>query len=114
MPSLPNMREGGVYALPDGRRLVATHDHRGGYFLYAPQVWSAFRGWGPAEYDVMPEGPIVTCEGEQTPWNVNDLVDTGETERTELRYYTDYRQNDHSLLLLSPTEARRVVNHQHQ
>jgi hypothetical protein len=111
MLSLSNMREGGVYVLPDGRRLIATHDHRGGYFLYAPQVWSAFRGWGPAEYDVMPEGPIVTCEGQRTPWDVGDLTDTGETERTELRYYTDYRQHDRALLLLSPNAARRIVSH---
>lgn len=109
MSSLSSMREGGIYALPDGRRLVATHDHRGGYFLYAPQVWRAFSGWGPAEYDVMPEGPIVTCHGERTPWEAADLVDTGETEQTQLRYYTDYRQSERALLLLSPTEARRVV-----
>lgn len=111
MLSLSKMREGGVYALPDGRRLVATHDHRGGYFLYAPQVWSAFHGWGPAEYDVMPEGPIVTCEGRRTPWSINDLTDTGETEQADLHYYTDYRLGDHAFLLLSPTETRRIVYH---
>lgn len=111
MLSLLSMREGGVYTLPDGRRLVATQDHRGGYFLYEPKVWSAYRGWGPAEYDVMPEGPIVTCAGQPTPWKVADLVDTGETEPADLRYYTDYRQSGRALLLLSPTEARRVVNH---
>ncbi|HEV3470061.1 MAG TPA: hypothetical protein VG148_12120 [Pyrinomonadaceae bacterium] len=57
MSSPLSMREGGVYVLPGGERVVATHDHRGGYFLYAPHVWRAFRGWGPAEYDVTPEGP---------------------------------------------------------
>ena len=111
MLSLSSMREGGVYALPDGRRLIATHDHRGGYFLYAPQVWSDFQGWGPAEYDVMPEGPIVTCKGERTPWNINDLTDTGETEPGEVRYYTDYRLNERALLLLSRSETRRIVSH---
>jgi hypothetical protein len=59
----------------------------------------------------MPEGPIVTCAGQRTPWNVGDLTDTGETERAELRYYTDYRQNDRALLLLSPNKAQRIVHH---
>lgn len=85
MLSPRNMREGGVYLLPDGERLVATADHRGGYFLYTPPVWEAFRGWGPAAYDVTPEGPIVTCEGARTTWLAEDLADTGETRDDALR-----------------------------
>ena len=49
MLSLSNMREGGVYLLPDGERLIAVADHRGGFLLYAPKVWKRFHGWGPAE-----------------------------------------------------------------
>jgi hypothetical protein len=79
MLSLTSMREGGVYLLPNGAKLIATADHRGGYFLYSQRVWETFSGWGPAEYDVMPEGPIVTCEGRRTSWRVGDLIDTGET-----------------------------------
>jgi len=88
MLSLSSMREGGVYLLPDGEKLIATADHRGGYFLYSPPVWDAFSGWGPAEYDVMPEGPIVTCEGRRTSWRVDDLVDTGETRGAARHYVT--------------------------
>ena len=110
MLSLSSVREGGVYLLPDGRKVIATHDHRGGYFLYAPEVWRAFRGWGPAEYDVTPEGPVLTCAGQRTPWSVNDLLDTGETVNADVRYYTDYQQDERALRLLSPTEATRVIH----
>ena len=105
-----SIREGGVYVLPNGERFIATHDHRGGYFLYAPNVWRAFRGWGPAEYDVMPEGPVLTCAGRPTQWSAEDLRDTGETVKAEVRYYTDYKQDERALLLLSPTEAPRIVH----
>ena len=80
MLSLSNMREGGVYLLPDGERLIAVADHRGGFLLYTPKVWKRFHGWGPAEYDVVPEGRIIDCDADaSTPWSVRDLVDTGET-----------------------------------
>jgi hypothetical protein len=86
MLSLTSIREGGVYVLPDGARLIATAGNRGGYFLYAQPVWDAFGGWGPAEYDVTPEGPILTCGGRRTPWRADDLVDTGETRVTAMPY----------------------------
>lgn len=76
-----NLREGGVYVLPDGEELIATDDRRGGFLLYTPGVWAAFRGRGPAEYDAEPRGEIVTCTGTPTPWRVEDLSDTGRTER---------------------------------
>lgn len=91
MLSLTNLREGGVYRLPNGKRLIATADHRGGFFLYAPSVWREFHGWGPAEYDVMPEGPIVTCTGQRTPWRIGDLTDTGETHVHSPHYVVDMR-----------------------
>ena len=93
---LSRMREGGVYVLPDGEELIATADHRGGFFLYAPNVWKAFHGWGPAEYDVMPEGPIVTCGGQSTPWSVKDLVDTGQTKRSSPHYLTNYTKDEYA------------------
>lgn len=75
------LREGGVYRLPDGEELIATNDMRGGYLLYAPEVWAAFGGRGPAEYDaVVSRGEIVTCTGRPTRWRVQDLSDTGQTE----------------------------------
>ncbi len=80
MLSLSTMREGGVYLLPDGEKVIAKPDRRGGFFLYRPKVWFRFHGWGPAEYDVEPEGRIVSCDaGRALPWCIQDLVDTGRT-----------------------------------
>jgi hypothetical protein len=75
------LREGGVYLLPDGEELIATNDMRGGYLLYTRGVWAAFRGRGPARYDAVSRGEIVTCTGRPTRWRVEDLSDTGRTER---------------------------------
>jgi hypothetical protein len=79
MLAVNSLREGGVYLLPDGEELVATNDRRGGFLLYTPSVWAAFRGCGPAEYDAVRDGVIVTCSGRSTPWSVEDLADTGRT-----------------------------------
>ena len=93
MLSLTSMREGGVYLLPDGEEVIARADRRGGYFLYRPKVWVRFQGWGPAEYDVEPEGRIVSCDRERAlPWCIQDLVDTGETKSArplDLRHARD-------------------------
>lgn len=74
-----NLRKGGVYVLPDGEELIATEDLRGGFLLYTPDVWETFHGIGPAEYDAVPGGTILTCAGRRTPWRVEDLADTGRT-----------------------------------
>ena len=42
-------------------------------------MWETFHGAGPAEYDAVPGGTILTCGGERTPWRVEDLSDTGRT-----------------------------------
>ncbi len=73
------LREGGVYTLPDGAEVVATAYPGGGYFLYAPFVWQVFKGTGPAQYDVTPEGQIFTCGGQLTLLRAEDLTDTGRT-----------------------------------
>lgn len=81
MLATDGLRKGGVYLLPDGEELIAMEDLRGGFLLYTPTVWEAFHGVGPAEYDAVPEGVILTCTGKRTRWRVRDLSDTGRTRR---------------------------------
>ena len=64
------MRECGVYALPDGRELVAQSGGRFGCFkLYDPLTW---KYEGPPIYEMDGEGKI-TSLGIPTPWRVEDL-----------------------------------------
>ena len=67
----------GVYALPDGRELIA---HRGGRFgfykLYDPLAW---KYEAPAIYEADAEGRI-TSLGIPTPWRVEDLKEVGRAE----------------------------------
>ncbi len=79
MSTTNQLRRGGVYMLPDGEELIATEDLRGGFLLYNPSVWATFHGVGPADYDAVPGGYILTCVGKRTPWLVEDLADTGRT-----------------------------------
>ena len=64
------MRECGVYALPDGRELIARRGGRFGFFkLYDPL---ALKYEGPAIYEADATGKI-TLLGMPTPWRVEDL-----------------------------------------
>lgn len=64
------MRECGVYALPDGRELVAHSGGRFGFFkFYDPLAW---KFEGPPIYEMDVEGKI-TSLGIPTPWRVEDL-----------------------------------------
>lgn len=70
------MRECGVYALPDGREVIAHGDGRRGFFrLYDPLAW---KYEGPPMYETNEWGAI-TSSGRPTPWNVEDLKDVGQT-----------------------------------
>ena len=67
---LNEIRECGVYLLPDGREVIASGT--GGFFkLYDPLAWKYL---GPPLYEVRDEGRL-TCFGRPTPWRVADLVD---------------------------------------
>lgn len=64
------MRERGVYALPDGRRLIARRGGRYGFFkLYDPLAWKYA---GPPMYETDARGEM-TSFGRPTPWRVADL-----------------------------------------
>lgn len=71
-----NLREQGIYCLPNGRELVVRGKISGG---------NEFRlnGWGhfeASEYVVNGAGRIL-AQGKLTAWDVTDLMDTGRTAR---------------------------------
>jgi hypothetical protein len=71
-----DLRERGVYKLPDGEEFVAgIAAHGGGYALYNPQIWKRY---GVPDYEVNAQGKL-TRMGESTRWRVEDLLDTGQT-----------------------------------
>jgi hypothetical protein len=81
-----DFREGGVYALPDGRELIASES--GVWFkFYDPLAWK-YRG--PALYEIArriegeiagkAKGPgLLTSMGRPTQWRLEDLIDKGQT-----------------------------------
>ena len=71
------IKECGVYALPDGRELVAERGGKYGFFkLYDPLAWE-YRGTPLYETD---ERGFLTSLGRPTPWRVEDLKEVGRSE----------------------------------
>lgn len=76
---LDEIRECGVYLLPDGREVIASGSE--GFFkLYDPLAWKYL---GPASYEIRDE-ECLTCMGRPTPWRVRDLVDKRQTAPSRL------------------------------
>lgn len=73
--SRTNLREYGVYALPDKREFIVRLSGRNEYSLYNPQTRN---GFGMAEYRVSSEGRVLS-KGTPTRWRAADLIDTGRT-----------------------------------
>ena len=72
------IRECGVYALPDGREVIAHGGGKSGFFkLYDPLAW---KYEGPPMYETNEQG-VITSLGRPTPWRVEDLRDVGQTAR---------------------------------
>jgi hypothetical protein len=72
------IRECGVYVLPDGREVIAfcgDGSQRGFFRLYDPLAWKYA---GPPMYEANEQGAI-TSLGRPTPWRVEDLKDVGQT-----------------------------------
>jgi hypothetical protein len=70
------LRERGIYKLPDQREFVVCHSVDGsGYLLYNLDAW---RRYGMAEYRAQVNGRIL-CRGLITRWRLEDLRDTGGT-----------------------------------
>ena len=72
-----NLRERGIYRLPNGRELVVLRKHENGNQAYTLGGWERFE---LTEYEVNEDGRLI-CEGRLTAWDVASLSDTGETAR---------------------------------
>ncbi len=70
---MDQLRERGVYRLPDGQEVIALRGLRSGYFLYSPE---ALNHYNLPEYEMDSAGKLLRG-GEATGWSVNDLADTG-------------------------------------
>lgn len=71
---MSELRERGIYALPDGDEVIACAAQRGYYFLHRLLTSTLCV---PA-YVVNLGGEILSVE-RRTPWSVTDLTDTGRT-----------------------------------
>jgi hypothetical protein len=70
------LRERGIYRLPDEREFVVCKSGDGsGYLLYSSKTWSLY---GVAEYRLQANGRILN-RGFITRWRAEDLRDTGRT-----------------------------------
>ncbi len=67
------LRNLGIYALPDGREMIAEVEPGRGYSLYPPHIWNHFRF---TEYRVNADGRLLV-KGKPTGWSVEQLRDTG-------------------------------------
>ena len=69
-----NLRERGIYCLPNGRELVVLEKNEG---------MSEFRlgGWGHFELSeyILNEAGRLLAQGKLTAWGFKDLTDTGRT-----------------------------------
>ena len=72
---MQELRERGIYRMPDGEELVASMTRGGGYALFNPKVWQRY---GVPDYEVDAQGRL-TRMGESTRLRLEDLQDTGRT-----------------------------------
>lgn len=73
---MKELRERGLYRLPDGGEFVASIAPRGGgYALYDPKI---FKSYGLPDYQIDAQGRLNRM-GESTRWFADDLIDTGQT-----------------------------------
>jgi hypothetical protein len=78
---MQNLRERGIYAMPDGREFVAHAVFRGGYVFYTPEDWDRF---GPHAHESTADGHL-RWNGQPDQWRTEDLIDTGRTARSRSR-----------------------------
>lgn len=88
------LRERGIYALPDGTQVVACTDESGHTILYYLTDWRLFGGdevcseHNAAAFRIFVANPsnLITRLGQPTRWNLRDLSDTGRTAARQLSY----------------------------
>lgn len=78
---MQELREQGIYTLPDGRSLVAHAVFRGSYVLYTQEAWEFF---GLHLYEADGSGRLLQG-GRATYWRVEDLADTARTAHARSR-----------------------------
>jgi hypothetical protein len=78
---MTELRERGIYHLPDGREFVVHAVFRGGYVLYTTGAWEYF---GLHAYESDETGSIC-LNGRPTCWRITDLTDTSRTARSRSR-----------------------------
>ena len=66
------LKENGVYALPDGREFIVRRGMHGGYFLHDP-----IRGDTAAPVYLIDRAGQLLSWGRNTRWTNRDLRDTG-------------------------------------
>jgi hypothetical protein len=76
-----NLRERGIYALPDGREFVVHAVFRGGYVLYTTAAWEFF---GMHAYESDDRGQL-RLNGRRICWHIEDLTDTSRTAHSRSR-----------------------------
>ena len=75
---MQQLRESGIYQLGRAGEFVVHAVFRGGYILFAPEVWEY---GGPHRYEVRVGGEIFLA-GRATAHRIDDLGDTGRTARS--------------------------------
>jgi hypothetical protein len=72
------LRERGIYRLPDAREFVVRRSGDGaGYLLYGVETW---RRYTAPDYRAELSGRMLS-RGVVTRWRICDLIDTGRTAR---------------------------------
>jgi len=72
-----DLRERGIYRLPNGRELVALRKYENGKRTYTLCGWERFE---LTEYEINEYGRLI-FQGKLTAWDVTCLSDTGRTTR---------------------------------
>ena len=78
---MQELREQGIYLLPDGREFIAHAVFRGSYVLYTPGAWEYF---GLHTYEADRDGRLL-MRGQHTYWRVENLTDTKRTAQHRTR-----------------------------
>ena len=78
---MQQLRDLGIYTLPEGGEFVAHAVFRCGYVLYTPVAWEFF---GMHAYESDGTGNI-QLNGRPTGWHIKDLTDAGRTARSRSR-----------------------------
>jgi hypothetical protein len=77
----PQLRQGGLYRLPDGTEVIVGVGRNSHYFLYHLRLWT-IAAWivsMPVAFESRENGKLVTGSGKPTQWSIEDLMDTGIT-----------------------------------